>query len=349
MHEAPPPPGANGRRLRLLAACLLLPTLAWAAPPPEGMAWIEGGRFTMGTDDARSLPNERPAHTVEVVGFWMDAHSVTNDDFARFVKATGYRTTAERPVDWEELRKQLPPGTPKPPPEMLTPGSLVFQPTEGPVDLRDMSHWWRWVPGANWQHPEGPQSNLQGRGSHPVVHVSWEDAAAYARWAGKRLPTEAEWEYAARAGSTTRYPWGEELRPEGKHQANTWTGRFPYQNDLADGHERTAPVGSYPPNAYGLYDMGGNVWNWVSDLYRADAHTQNAEQPVCYNPQGPSSAWNPASATNPQAPERVTKGGSFLCHVDYCESYRPTSRRGTPADTGMSHIGFRCVKEPTKP
>lgn len=312
------------------------------APAPEGMAWIPAGDFIMGSQKDGARANEKPEHPVKMDGFWMDVKAVTNERFAKFVAATGYQTTAERPVDWEELKKSLPPGTPKPDDEMLKPGSMVFTATDGPVDLREMSAWWRWVQGADWQHPEGPGSDLKGREDHPVVQVSWYDAAAYAKWAGKRLPTEAEWEYAARGGAKIqRYAWGETLVKEGKSMANTWTGDFPYKNTAEDGFKGTAPVASYPANGYGLYDMGGNVWNWCSDWYRPDTHARAMLEPVCHNPMGPAASY---SAEHPnQTEERVTKGGSFLCNPDYCESYRPTARRGTPPDTGMSHIGFRCA------
>jgi formylglycine-generating enzyme len=316
-------------------------------PPnqPESMIWIAGGEFTMGTNDVRSFPNERPAHRVHVEGFWIDEHNVTNAEFAKFVEATGYVTTAERKPDWEELKKELPPGTPKPDESVLVAGSLVFTPTSGPVPLNDLSAWWRWVPGASWRHPEGPGSTIAGRENHPVVQVSWDDGVAYAKWAGKRLPTEAEWEFAARGGlDGKRYAWGDEFRPGGKYVANTWQGLFPVTNTAEDGFVGTSPVKSFPPNGYGLYDMAGNVWQWCSDWYRVDAFTQIATElaskNVCRDTGGPSESWDPA---DPNAPKHVVKGGSFLCNPSYCESYRPSARRGTPPDTGSSHTGFRCV------
>ena len=307
-----------------------------------GMTWIPGGEFTMGNGDEKSLRNEWPAHRVKVDGFWMDEHVVTNEEFEKFVKATGYLTTAERKPVWEELRKQLPPGTPKPDDSVLVAGSMVFTPSLGPVDVREMRNFWRWTPGANWRHPEGPGSDLKGRENHPVVHVSWEDAAAYAKWAGKRLPTEAEWEFAARGGlEKKRFAWGDELKPNGKLMANIWEGEFPFKNTAEDGFARTSPVKSFPANGYGLYDMVGNVWQWCSDWYRPDTFARRAGEALCANPTGPLKSWSP---NHPYQEEHVTKGGSFLCHVSYCESYRPSARRGTPSDTGMSHIGFRCVK-----
>lgn len=327
--------------LATFVACSIPEASASGAPPP-GMVWIPGGEFTMGSDLPGTRRNEQPVHKVTVDGIWLDEHSVTNAEFRKFVEATGYKTTAERPVDWDEMKKQLPPGTPKPSAEMLQPGSLVFSPPAQPVDLRNMNAWWQWVRGANWRHPEGPSSNIDGRDDHPVVQVSWDDAEAYAKWAKKRLPTEAEWEHAAQGGlNGKRFAWGDEFQPGGKFMANTWTGEFPRHNTKEDGFDRTAPVRSFPPNGYGLYDMGGNVWNWVSDWYRPDAHVQMAAEPSCHNPAGPTASFSP---NNPYQKERVTKGGSFLCHVDYCESYRPAARRGTPPDTGMSHIGFRCAK-----
>lgn len=317
----------------------------------DGMVWVPPGEFVMGTDDAHGMPNEHPARRVRVDGFWMDRTPVTNAEFRRFVEATGYITTAERPIDWEELKKQLPPGTPKPSDDDLRPGSLVFTPPEGAVDQRDLGGWWAWTVGADWQHPEGLSSTIEGRDDHPVVQVSWDDAAAYAEWAHKRLPTEAEWEYASRGGSEkTRYWWGDDFLKDGKYMANTFTGRFPYDNTKADGYERTSPVKAFSPNPYGLYDMAGNVWNWCADLYRADAHAMAKKasagagggEGCCFNPAGPADTFDPTRDV-PRNPERVIKGGSFLCHPSYCESYRPTARRGTPPDTGSSHVGFRCV------
>ncbi len=309
-----------------------------------GMVWIPAGEFTMGTNDATAQPNEGPAHRVRVDGFWMDATDVTNAEFAQFVAATGYVTTAERKPDWNELKKQLPPGTPKPDDSVLVPGSLVFTPPDHPVPLDDMSAWWTWTPGASWRHPEGPGSETKGRENYPVVQVTWDDAAAYAQWAGKRLPTEAEWEYAARGGlEGKRYPWGDEFRPGGKYMANTWTGEFPYRNTAADGYAGTSPVKSFPPNGYGLYDMVGNVWQWCADFYRADAFVQCSGASCCLNPKGPADTFNPTRDV-PGSVEHVTKGGSFLCNASYCESYRPSARRGVPPDTSTAHIGFRCVK-----
>ncbi len=306
-----------------------------------GMVLIPSGEFTMGTDNPNSMPNEQPAHTVQVQHFWIDRYDVTNADFRKFVEATGYVTTAEQPVDWEELKKQLPPDTPKPDEAMLQPGSLVFFTPSHDVDLRDMSGWWRWTPGANWRHPQGPNSNVEGKDNYPVVQVSWTDAMAYAQWAGKRLPTEAEWEYASWGGAKgdTRYYWGDDLKEHGKYMANTFTGQFPYINTTEDGFEAIAPVGSFPANGYGLYDMAGNVWNWTADEYIEDNH---AEMAAGCHAIDVSSV--PVKAENGEV-RRVTKGGSFLCNPNYCESYRPTARRGTPYDTGMGHIGFRCVKD----
>jgi len=322
--------------------------------PPAGMVLVAGGEFVMGSDAEFALPNEKPAHKVTVDSFFLDSKPVTNSEFQKFSEATAYLTLAERPVDWEQLKNQAPPGTPTPPPEVLAPGSLVFRPTSGPVNTRDMSQWWIWTNGASWKHPEGPTSDLKGRENHPVVHIAFEDAQAYAKWAGKRLPTEAEWEFAARGGSPkTRYYWGNEATPNGKAMANYWTGHFPDKNDAVDGFVGTSPVGSFPPNAYGLYDMAGNVWNWCLDIYRSDTFIDRAASGAsCHDPAGPLSAegerilpGDPSPPTMPGIERRVIKGGSFLCHVDYCESYRPSARRGSTPDSATSHVGFRCAKD----
>ena len=338
-----------------------LDTSKWPDKPwPPGMVWVPAGEFTMGTDDEAAMPNERPAHRVRLDGFWMDEHDVTNEEFARFVEATGYVTIAERPVDWEELKNQVPPGTPKPPDEMLLPGSLAFTPPDGPVDLREMGNWWTWTTGTDWKHPDGPKSTIEKRRDLPVLQVAWDDAVAYAKWAHKRLPTEAEWEYASRGGAATntRYWWGDEFQPHAtgdggapaRYMCNSFTGEFPYHDTGADGFAGVAPVKSFPPNGYGLYDMAGNVWQWTADVYRSDAHALAAEEGAktggcCINPRGPASTFNPVRPM-PEVLERVVKGGSFLCHPSYCESYRPTARRGMPPDTGTGHTGFRCVMAP---
>ena len=313
-------------------------------PSPEGMTWIPGGVFTMGGVGPEARPDEFPRHRVRVDGFHLGEHEVTNAEFARFVEATGYRTTAERAVDWEELRKQVPPGTPKPPDEVLQPGSLVFMPTDRPVLLTDHAQWWRWTTGADWRHPEGPGSSIDDRLDHPVVHVAWEDAVAYCDWVGGRLPTEAEWEFAARGGLEGKpFIWGDEqIDPT---RANAWDGRFPDRNDAKDGHVRTAPVGSYPANGHGLFDMGGNVWEWCLDRYRPDEYERRTaglgEGAIVEAPTGPPASVDPR---NPHAGvSRVQRGGSFLCNPSYCSSYRPSARMATTPDSGASHVGFRVL------
>ncbi|SSW62304.1 Serine/threonine-protein kinase pkn1 [Achromobacter veterisilvae] len=316
------------------------------------MAWIPGTEFLMGNDHQMSQPNERPAHKVRVSGFWMDVHDVTNAEFRRFVDATGYVTTAEKKPRWEDLQPQLPPGTLPPDDSALVPGAMVFVGTETEVSLRDYSRWWRFVPGANWRHPQGPASNIAGKDDHPVVQVSFEDAQAYAKWAGKRLPTEAEWEFAARGGlEQATYSWGNELLPQGKPMANIWDVQqqqpFPVVKDEKV-QVGTTPVGSFASNGYGLYDMAGNVWQWTADWYRADAFRTQAQfrQPPA-DPAGPADSFDPDDGNVPvSAPKRVTRGGSFLCSDTYCISYRASARRGTDPLNPMSHLGFRTVMTP---
>jgi formylglycine-generating enzyme required for sulfatase activity len=316
-------------------------------PAPPGMVWVPGGDFTMGTDSDQAWPDERPEHRVRVAGFWMDEHEVTNAEFRAFVEATGHVTTAEKAPTLEEIMKQVPPGTPPPPPEVLVPGALVFTPTEGPVPLNDVSQWWKWTPGADWRHPEGPESDIAGKDDHPVVHVSWDDATAYARWAGKRLPTEAEWEFAARGGLDRQpYVWGDQVPTDSDIFANIWQGGFPYQNTEKDGFVRTAPVKSFRPNGYGLYDMAGNVWEWCADWYQRDLYVQRSGSGIIDNPRGPERSSDP---TQPFTPLRSQRGGSFLCNDSYCSRYRPSARHGCSPDTGMSHVGFRCVRSPEPP
>lgn len=314
-----------------------------AGPAPEGMVYIPGNSFEMGGKSPQADADEFPRHTVRLNPFWMDIHEVTNRQFSDFVKATGYLTVAERPIDWESLKKDLPAGTPKPPDSLLQPGSIVFKATAGPVPLHDESRWWIWVIGANWRFPEGPASSVQNRMEHPVVHIAWEDANAYAQWAGKRLPTEAEWEWAARGGlKDPVYPWGNESAAQSAHRANFWQGKFPYQNSEADGYSGPAPVKSFPPNGYGLYDMAGNVWEWCADWYHAEAYKIAGQQSVSINPSGPQKAFDPRE---PYALKKVMRGGSFLCNDSYCSGYRVSRRMKSTVDTGLGHTGFRCAKD----
>jgi len=330
-------------RYSIVILCIVT-GLARGEDHPPGMVWIPGGTFAMGSVDPLARPDERPVHQVRVDGFWMDATEVTNKQFAMFVAATQYLTTAEKPIDWEELKKQVPPGTPKPPDEMLKPGSLVFTPPDHRVDLRDVSQWWQFEAGTNWRHPAGPESSIDGKDGFPVVQVSWDDAVAYAKWAGKRLPTEAEWEFAARGGLDGKVNvWGDE--PIDPKHANTWQGHFPDKNTADDGYAGAAPVAKFPPNGYGLYDMAGNVWEWCSDLYRVDAYDMLVAQvgpgKVAVNPTGPDKSVDPR---NPDAPVvRVQRGGSYLCNDSYCASYRPSARMGSTPDSAAQHLGFRCV------
>lgn len=304
------------------------------------MVLIKGGIFDMGEDNAQAGPDEYPKHRVEVSSFYIDPKPVTNAQFRRFVKETGYLTTAEIQPDWEEMKKSLPAGTPKPADSLLVPGGLVFHKTVGEVNLNDVSQWWTWTPGADWKHPLGPGSNIDGKDEYPVVQVSWFDAVAYAKWAGKRLPTEAEWEYAARGGLENNiYPWGNEHVNAGKPKANTWEGKFPYINNEKDGYEGLAPVGKYAANGYGLYDMAGNVWEWCSDWYKTDYY-HSFENQLAVNPQGPDESYDPM---NPYVAQKSARGGSFLCNDSYCSGYRVARRMKSSPDTGLNHTGFRCV------
>ena len=309
----------------------------------EGMVWIKGGTFMMGADNEQGRQDEYPKHAVKVNEFFMDATEVTNQQFAAFVKATGYITTAEKDVKWEDLKKQLAPGTPKPAAEMLKAASLVFVPTEAAVNLQDFSQWWSWTHGADWKHPKGPDSNIEGKENHPVVHVSWDDAQAYCKWTGKRLPTEAEWEYAARGGRRNNvYAWGNENVDSGNAKCNYWQGNFPYNNETKDGFYGAAPVRSFAPNGYGLYDMSGNVWEWCADLYNNTHYTQFEKIKIAINPKGPLKSYDP---DEPLVAKRVMRGGSFLCNESYCSGYRVAARMKTSADSGMEHLGFRCVAD----
>jgi sulfatase modifying factor 1 len=303
-----------------------------------GMVQIPAGEFEMGAKEGEGFPEEHPQHKVKVNGFWMDAHEVTNDEFAAFVKATGYITLAEQKPDWEVMKLQVPPGTLKPPDSLLVAGSMVFSPPDHPVPLDDPMQWWRFVPGADWRHPEGKGSTIEGKGHYPVVHVSWEDAMAYCKWSGKRLPTEAEWEWAAKGGiRDAKYSWGNEELKDGFYPANIWQGEFPNKNTASDGYITTAPVQSFAANGFGLYDMSGNVWEWVSDWM--DANYYSTLGPLSVNPAGPAEGGN---TTHPY--QKVLKGGSFLCHASYCTGYRVARRSSNGWDSGSNHIGFRCVK-----
>lgn len=292
--------------------------------PGEDMAWVPGGTFLMGSD--RHYPEEAPARPASTPGFWMDRTPVTNERFAAFAEATGYATVAERELD--------PAAFPGVPADALVPGSLLFEQPPGPVPLSDYSRWWRFAPGVSWRRPDGPGSDWRDRRAHPVVHVAYEDAAAYAAWAGKSIPTETEWEFAAWGGSRTpgaEFPWGADFAPGGRHRANTWQGEFPWHNAASDGFERTSPVGAYPPNGYGLVDMIGNVWEWTASAYASRQETSG-----CCAPSG----------TARPHDLHALKGGSFLCAPGYCRRYRPPARSPQSPDSSTSHIGFRCVVRP---
>ncbi|TKB99088.1 formylglycine-generating enzyme family protein [Pedobacter cryophilus] len=307
-----------------------------------GMVYIKAGTFMMGADNAQADKDEYPKHKVSLDGFWMDEHEVTNAQFAKFVAATNYITTAEQKPDWEELKKQLPPNTPKPDESQLVPSSLVFTPPNQPVNLNDYSQWWSWVEGANWKHPKGKGSDIEGKENYPVVHISWDDAMAYCKWAGKRLPTEAEWEYAARGGLQDKiYPWGNEHINIGKAKANSWEGSFPDKNTGFDGFKELAPVKSFSKNGYQLYDMAGNVWEWCADWYRNDYYQSVNKPDGVKNPKGPSDSYDP---DEPYTPKKVARGGSYMCNDSYCSGYRVARRMKSSYDSGMSNMGFRCVR-----
>jgi formylglycine-generating enzyme required for sulfatase activity len=344
--KRPPAPAASSAADTVTFTATVENTTRPSAPAPEGMVWIPGGEFSMGAHDPpdmndevgmRATTDSRPIHRVYVDGFWMDKTEVTNDQFAAFVRATGYVTVAERKPKAEDF-----PGAP---PESLVPGSIVFSPPNHAVPLNNHFQWWAYVKGADWRHPSGPASSIDGRGTYPVVHVAYEDAVAYATWAGKRLPTEAEWEFAARGGLTGAiYPWGNTFKQNGKWMANSHQGHFPDRDSGEDRFSGVAPVAQFPPNGYGLYDVGGNVWEWVSDWYREDYYGQLAAAGgVTRNPQGPSSSFDPSE---PGQPKRVHRGGSFLCTDEYCSRYMVGTRGKGEVSSGTNHLSFRTVLVP---
>jgi sulfatase modifying factor 1 len=343
--KTPEPPRASAN----MEATAFGPTVANAGVPPgraaEGMAWIPGGEFSMGAVDPlgqdanavgmQATEDSRPIHRVYVDGFWMDKTEVTNRQFAAFVEATKYVTVAERKPTAEEF--------PDAPPENLMAGSVVFTPPAGPVPLDTHFRWWSYLHGANWRHPEGPRSDITGRDDYPVLHVAYEDAEAYARWAGKRLPTEAEWEFAARGGlSGALYPWGNEFRMDGRFMANTHQGHFPDEDTHADAHGGVAPVAQFLPNGYGLYDVAGNVWEWTSDWYRPDYYGELAAGGVAHNPRGPEASFDPSE---PFVKKRVHRGGSYLCTEQYCSRYMVGTRGKGEPSTGTNHLGIRLVRD----
>ena len=316
---------------------------AVSSKAPDGMVLIEGGTFIMGAVGRLTLPREYPKHPVTVSSFYMDTHEVTNREFNEFVEATGYITIAERPIDWNELKKQLPPETPRPPEENLRPGSLLFKLKPGVTDLNNYFQWWEWTVGTNWRYPEGPGSSIEGKDHHPVVHIAYSDAKAYASWAGKRLPTEAEWEYAARGGlKDPIYPWGNKDVNETPLECNFFQGQFPSYNSSEDGYLTTAPVGSFKPNGFGLFDMAGNVWEITNDKFDEDYYTTLSTNTPTLNPKGSDRSFY---RQNNYAEHTVIKGGSFLCNDSYCSSYRVSAKMPLETDSAMNHVGFRCVSD----
>ncbi len=311
---------------------------------PKGMVWIPGGSFLQGAvpQDKTAMMLEKPQHQVTVDGFYMDITEVTNAQFKKFIDSTGYITVAEREIDWNELKKQLPSGTQKPHDSILQPGSLIFKKSKNTVpNLYDFSQWWKWEIGANWKHPHGKNSSITGKENYPVVHISYEDALAYCKWANRRLPTEAEWEFAARGTQkNTMYFWGNDEALLSQN-ANSWEGEFPVINTKKDGFEGLAPVKSYPANSLGLYDMAGNVWEFTSDWYNTNYYNEIDQKELqVKNPSGATISYSP---TNPYLQEKIIKGGSFLCNASYCASYRISSRMGTSTDSSLEHVGFRTV------
>jgi len=310
---------------------------------PKGMLWVPKKTFLMGAKvrDKYAMPREKPAHKVEVDGFFIDVHEVTNRAFKKFVEATNYITVAEKPIDWEAIKKDLPPGTPKPADSILQPGSLIFnKKAKGVVSMANYGQWWKWQIGANWRQPEGPGSSIEGKDDYPVVHVAQADALAYCKWANRRLPTEAEWESAAQGKFENNiYTWGNKYE-DLNEQANTWQGRFPVENKSEDGFEYISPIKSYPPNNIGLYDMAGNVWEMTSDLFNVNYYQSLDPNVVLENPKGATKSYTPS---NPYQIEYVMKGGSFLCHESYCASFRISAKMGMEPNSGSDHIGFRTV------
>ena len=310
---------------------------------PQDMVLIPSGNFMMGGRSSQAYADEFPQHEVSINSFYMDQVEVTNQAFKNFVQATGYITIAERDIDWEEMKKMIPPGTLKPHDSLLKAGSLVFKPSQEPVNLQDYSQWWEWKTGANWQHPEGPKSNIKKRMNHPVIHIAWEDANSYATWANKRLPTEAEWEWAALGGNSEhKYPWGNSSIEMAFDKANFWQGIFPYSNRILDGFYGTAPIASFAANNYGLYDMAGNVWEWCQDKYNVNTYLNDAQLGRVQNPKGPLHYNDPRE---PLSPNHIMRGGSFLCNDSYCSGYRTSRRMSASRDSSFNHTGFRCVQD----
>lgn len=310
---------------------------------PKGMIWVESKTFLQGAKDTDvlAMPREKPAHYVTVDGFFIDATEVTNEQFKTFVEATNYVTVAERQIDWEDIKKEVPPGTPKPHDSILQPGSLIFnKDVNAVVNMQNYAQWWTWKIGANWKHPQGPESSIEGQDNYPVVHVAYEDALAYCKWANRRLPTEAEWESAAQGSQTDAiFTWGNDAEALNK-KANTWQGQFPVINEPLDGFEYISQIKSFEPNTIDIYDMSGNVWEMTSDYFNVNYYSSLKGDISIVNPTGATSAYNP---DNPYVKERIIKGGSFLCNASYCASYRISAKMGTSTDTGSDHVGFRTI------